>query len=85
MSQHDEVVSGVVFDMKNQKRTVDERLKVLEPAKKLIKVRGQIVFSDSPYQKQPPKPLHSAVTRSYVRFPYFHVDPSVHLERKFKP
>ena len=44
MSQHDEVVSGVVFDMKNQKRTVDERLKVLEPAKKLIKVRGQIVF-----------------------------------------
>ena len=35
--------------------------------------RSWIVFSDSSYQKLPPKPLHSAVTRSYVRLTYFHV------------
>ena len=29
--------------------------------------RSWIVFSDSPYQKIPPKPLHSAVTRCDIR------------------
>ena len=39
--------------------------------------RSWTVFSDSPYQKLPPKPLHSAVTRSYERVPYFHVSHAI--------
>ena len=35
--------------------------------------RSWIVFSDSPYQKLPPKPFHIVPFRSYVPCPYFHV------------
>ena len=43
---------------------------MLEPVKKkVIKVWSQ-TFS---YQKLPLKPVHSVVTPSHVRFPYFHI------------
>jgi len=35
--------------------------------------RSWIVFSDSLYQKLPRKPFRNATSRSYVRFPNFHV------------
>ena len=80
MSQHHGVVLGVVFNSENQKKTIHERWKVLESVKKrdqsfwpqtLITFfhlfqHSWIVFSDSHYQKLPPKQFHGAVTRCYV-------------------
>jgi len=41
VSQQYGVVLGVIFDMENQKKMIDERWKVLEPVKKVIKVWGK--------------------------------------------